>query len=257
VKSCFVNKDNKQDKQHGRGKWLLETKISGNAADSEAASLNAVCSFSSPLTSQCLDSDASATFLDAPQPTDGSDQLFSIPPSFESSDSDDSYQICSPSLKSQPKRAKVNTIADHDVVGALDRVNVPDRGATYIVGAVAKALGHDVGSMTLSRSSIRCTHQKNRKEAAEAVHNDIFINAPLLLHWDGKLLPDIAGKKETVDRIAILVTGSGQEMLLGVPKIGRGTGRDQAETCLVALDDWASGVTSVDLYSIPLPVILA
>jgi len=34
---------------------------------------------------------------------------------------------------------------------------------------------------------------------------------PLLLHWDGKIWPDIDGSKEIVDRIAVIVTGSGQE----------------------------------------------
>jgi len=38
-----------------------------------------------------------------------------------------------------------------------------------------------------------------------------------------KLLPDIAGAKETVDRIAVTVTGNGIKKLLAVPKIGRGT----------------------------------
>ena len=213
-------------------------KVSVNAVDSETAPLNAVSSFNSPSTSHCLDTEASAAVLDSTQPTGDSEQLFSIPSSSQSSDSDDEYKFCSPSLKSQPKRAKVNILTDPDVAGALDRVNVPDRGATYIVGAVAKALGHDVGSMTLSRSSIRRSRYKNREEAATTVDNEFISNAPLLLHWDSKLLPDIAGNKETVDRIAILVTGGGEEMLLGVPKIGRGTGKDQAEACLIALDDW-------------------
>jgi hypothetical protein len=92
--------------------------------------------------------------------------------------------------------------------------------------------------MTLSRSSSRRSRQKNREKVVEAMHNDIISNAPLLLHWDGKLLPDISDNKTTVDRIAILLTGSGQEMLLGVSKIGHGTGKDQAEACLVTLDNW-------------------
>ena len=93
-----------------------------------------------------------------------------------------------------------------------------DRGATYIVGAVAKALGHDVTTMTLSRSSVRRSRCKIRAEQA-AVCEEFIHSESLLLHWDGKLLPDITGSKEKVDRIAVLVTGGGQEMLLGVPKI--------------------------------------
>jgi len=76
----------------------------------------------------------------------GSEQEFHIRelnPGFESN------------LKSQPKWPQINILNDPGVAGALDRVNVPDRGATYIVGAVAKALGHDVTTLTLSRSAIR------------------------------------------------------------------------------------------------------
>jgi len=70
------------------------------------------------------------------------------------------------------------------------------------------------------------------------VEQEFIHSTPLLLHWDGKLLPDITGSKETVDRIAVLVTGGGEEMLLGVPKIGSGTGKQQAEACLTTLDEW-------------------
>lgn len=58
------------------------------------------------------------------------------------------------------------------------------------------------------------------------------------MHWDCKLLPDITGKKETVDRIAVVITDDGEEILLGVPKIGSGTGKEQAEACLSTLNDW-------------------
>ena len=63
-------------------------------------------------------------------------------------------------------------------------------------------------------------------------------NTPLLLHWGGKLHPDITGSNEIVDRIAVLVTGGGEQMLLGTPKIGHGTGKQQAEACLATLNEW-------------------
>jgi len=53
-----------------------------------------------------------------------------------------------------------------------------------------------------------------------------------------KLVPDITESKDTVDRIAVLVTGGGEEMLLSVTKIGRDTGKQQAEACLTTLDEW-------------------
>ena len=63
-------------------------------------------------------------------------------------------------------------------------------------------------------------------------------NSPLLLHWDGKLLPDIAGSKKVVDCVAIIVTGGDVEQLLAVPKICHGTGEEQCNPCLHTLADW-------------------
>ena len=160
------------------------------------------------------------------------------------SDSDSAFEICSTTSSScsRPKRSRVNILAHPLVAGALDRVNMPDRGATFVIGAVAKALGHDVNEMTLSRSSVRRLRCKNREQVAATTNDEFFDSSvtetPLVLHWDGKLLVDITGSKEMVDRIAVLVTGNGVERLLGVPKIGRGTGQEQAEACLKVLDDW-------------------
>jgi len=41
-----------------------------------------------------------------------------------------------------------------------------------------------------------------------------------------------------VDRIAALVTCGGKEILLGVPKIGQETGKEQPNACFVTLDEW-------------------
>ena len=157
--------------------------------------------------------------------------------SSSSASSEEEFEITTRCRKREPKRRRVNILDDPEVAGALDRVNVTDRGATYVVGAVANALGCNASIMTLSRSSIRRSRCRNRETQA-TVHEEFIHRTPLLLHWDGKLLPDISGSKKTVDRIAVLVTGGGEEMLLGVPKIGRGTGKEQAEACLTTLDEW-------------------
>ena len=76
-----------------------------------------------------------------------------------------------------------------------------------------------------------------RYKVTQAEKDSFMPECPLLLHWDGKLLPDIAGSKETVDRIALLVTGNGVEKLLAVAKILAGSGVDQAAACMKVLDD--------------------
>ena len=50
--------------------------------------------------------------------------------------------------------------------------------------------------------------------------------------------PGSAGGSHLVHRIAILVTDRGEEQLLAVPKIDRGTGESQAQACIAKLDVW-------------------
>jgi hypothetical protein len=158
----------------------------------------------------------------------------------ENTDDDQDFAIPSSSHYAQitPKQKRLNVISNQDVASALDRVNLPDRGAMFVVASVAKALGHPVKDLALSRSTIRRSRMSTRKHVCQTDKEAFTTQCPLILHWDGKLLPDIAGSKETVDRIVVVVTGDGVEKLLAVPKIGKGTGQEQAGACLKILNDW-------------------
>lgn len=57
------------------------------------------------------------------------------------------------------------------------------------------------------------------------------------VHWDGKLLADLAGS-ETVDRIAIILSTSNVNQLLGVPKISDGTAENHSVAILNTLEEW-------------------
>jgi hypothetical protein len=59
----------------------------------------------------------------------------------------------------------------------------------------------------------------------------------LTVHWDGKILEDITGN-EVVDRLPVLISGSGENQLLSVPKIDHGTGKDSANAVHQAVSDW-------------------
>lgn len=71
------------------------------------------------------------------------------------------------------------------VIAALDRVNLPDRGAVFVVGAVAQALGHDLTDIALSRSTVRKSRIERRKEAAQKEMDEFSMEGPLL-QWDLK-----------------------------------------------------------------------
>src|SRR6218665_1381253 len=108
----------------------------------------------------------------------------------------------------------------------------------FVVGAIAQALGVDLDDVALSRNTIPRARHETRSVVASEIRATFTVDSPVLLHWDGKLLPDISGSKEVVDRVAILVTSGHLEQLPAVPKIGCGTGQQQCDACLCALDDW-------------------
>lgn len=59
---------------------------------------------------------------------------------------------------------------------------------------------------------------------------------PLTIHWDGKILPNLEGKKQ--DRLPILVTGLGVSKLLAVPSLQNGTATVEASAIVAAIKDW-------------------
>lgn len=156
------------------------------------------------------------------------------------SDSDDhaaDADYTTPIAKCRSDRKKTKKFLSPAVVSSLDRVNISDHRALFVVGTVAAALGHPIEELSLSRSTIRRTRLVTRELVAMTNKASFSPIDPLILHWDGKLLPDIVHGKQKVDRVAILVTGGGTEKLLAVPQLGRGTGDEQAKACLRALDD--------------------
>jgi hypothetical protein len=60
----------------------------------------------------------------------------------------------------------------------------------------------------------------------------------LVVHFDGKLLPAIAGGPEKEDRVAILVTGLEVEKIVAIPKVTRGTGELVARAASECLHEW-------------------
>ena len=113
---------------------------------------------------------------------------------------------------------------------------MPNREAVFTIAATATSLGHGINDLKLSVSIIHRTRKENRKKLAEKDKQESNVDKPLVVHWDGKLLPDITSVvHENVDRLAILVTGENTEKLLGVPKKSKGTGKAMAEATLASL----------------------
>jgi len=115
---------------------------------------------------------------------------------------DEEFDMPGPSTKcsKQPNRGNINFITSK-LASALDKCKLSDRDAVHILISTAAALGEDVNKLIINRTSIRNTRLRFRKERAENIRKEykLSIDDAVILHWDGKLLPALTGKKMLID----------------------------------------------------------
>ncbi|GBL92718.1 hypothetical protein AVEN_119108-1 [Araneus ventricosus] len=102
---------------------------------------------------------------------------------------------------------------------------------------IAAALGEDASSLSISRSTVHRVRKKARSEFVDVVAKNYAPKHPITIHWNSKILRDIMGI-EIVDRLPVIVSGDGEEKLLGVPKLQSGTGKNAAEAIYKILEQW-------------------
>ena len=140
--------------------------------------------------------------------------------------------------ESKKKRGRLEFLTPR-LSEALDRCKISDRNAIHLLIAAAEALGCDASKLILNRTSFQQRRKKFRKQRHTEIRENFKLRdcSALVLHWDGKLLPALAGI-ETVDRLSILVTSEGKEQLLGVPEIPSSTGEAQATAVHDSVEKW-------------------
>lgn len=137
---------------------------------------------------------------------------------------------------SSPNRGR-KVVVTTALSAALDRTKVSDRSAVMIMSETARSLGHSIEDLAINRSTIRRERLLKRNENFQNILENFKSEDSLVVHWDGKLLPDLSGK-DKVDRIPILVSFKGLSKLLEVTKLSSGTGESQAEAVVNALRRW-------------------
>ncbi|CAH0552832.1 unnamed protein product [Brassicogethes aeneus] len=80
---------------------------------------------------------------------------------------------------------------------------------------------------------------KFRREAAERIKREFghIETGPVVVHWDGKLIPDGFSCKK-VDRVPIIVRSNTIEKILSVPALPDGKGVTQAQAIFKAVQEW-------------------
>lgn len=134
------------------------------------------------------------------------------------------------------KRGRRSVLTPH-LAAALDRTKVSDRKAVFVIAETAKSFGHNIDDLALNRDTIRKLRVQHRTQRSADIKAEFRGNIPLVVHWDGKLIPDLIGK-EKVDRLPVLVSGEGTSQLLTVAKLPSGTGKAQAAAVFEAIEDW-------------------
>lgn len=123
------------------------------------------------------------------------------------------------------------------VTSALDRNKITDREAVRLIIPLAAALGCNPASLPISRSTIRRERKKARTDFYSNIKETFGPTYPLVIHWDGKILPHLTTNKK-IERLSILVSGNGCEKLLGVPKLTAGTGENTSKAVFDTMKQW-------------------
>ncbi|KAG5881633.1 hypothetical protein JTB14_033420 [Gonioctena quinquepunctata] len=125
-----------------------------------------------------------------------------------------------------------------EVVAALDRANISSGRAAPLIYAIASALGYkDLNNISASHRSIHRNREIVRRKIAQDLKAELRIGDSTVIHWDGNMLPDITGR-DKVDKLSMISSGVNTQQLLGVPKLERGTGLNQATVIKDTINEW-------------------
>ena len=133
------------------------------------------------------------------------------------------------SLKQGRKQVVTSVLA-----ATLDRSMISYRATVYVIGETVLSLVQKFQPLALKRSNVRRDCSKHHKAIAAQIKDDFDPQFSLIVHWDGKLIPELVGA-ETVDRLLVIVTSNDQSQLLAVPNLQCGTGEAQAKAIFAVL----------------------
>ena len=106
----------------------------------------------------------------------------------------------------------------------------------HIVAPALVAAGVDLQSITLSTTSLYETRKDTREAIGSSVRESFCPKVPLIVHFDGKMLPDCDGVKG--DRMPVVVSGKWVEKLLGIPRLPNTSGEQMGRKIVQLLQEW-------------------
>ena len=109
-----------------------------------------------------------------------------------------------------------------------------------VLASVVNQAGAFTSSVVLSKNTVHRQQQLFRKESAQKI-TEQYCLVKSVVHWDGKLLPDVTGEEgSNVDRLPVLLTSleDGSNKLLAVLKLASGSGKAACDAIMQELTSW-------------------
>ena len=164
----------------------------------------------------------------------------STPPSASSQESNDEFRpkrACS----TTPRPAGTQVIIPRDVlkkVGpAADRLGLSHQQATAFLSSIINNSGGNLDEIAVSTSTARRSRATARAEGATSI-KDSYTFLIGQINFDGKLLGDLDGSFDKVNRLAVVAVQEEGNQLLCIDKTDDSTGKVEAATVKEALDNW-------------------
>ena len=83
---------------------------------------------------------------------------------------------------STSKRARKSVLTPN-LAASLDRAEVSDRKATFILASAAQSLGHDLNDLAINRSTIRKQFKLTKREEKGMRNLTVFVIGIYIKHW--------------------------------------------------------------------------
>ena len=142
------------------------------------------------------------------------------------------------SESSNVRKRGTSVVLTPKLAAALVKCKISDHNAVHILISTAEALGRDALELGINRFTKR--HEKNKfwEDKAKEIQQKFKLQGMelLVVHWGGKLLLDLSGKKK-VNRLPVIIFFEGMTQLLGVQKLESASGHNQANTVFETLSE--------------------
>lgn len=143
--------------------------------------------------------------------------------------------------ETRKKRARKDLMTPR-LATVLDRSKLSERDTVHLLNAVLESVNIDPADYVINRESVRKLRNMSREKVAKSIKEN-FLNMDLeavTIHWDGKMLSNIdsSGSDSAVERLAVVVSASGIEKLLAVPKLSSSTGAQMSSAVYNVLEEW-------------------